>query len=67
MLVGATFKIMHWPYGQALLNAWFTLTLIYMIIGIIYIIKNPELSLIYKIIWIVSFFLGLLAYLIIVT
>lgn len=56
MFVGAMFKIMHWPYGQTLLNSWFLLTLIYIIIGIIHIMKNPELSLIYKIIWIVCFF-----------
>ena len=57
IIIGAIFKIQHYPGGGTLLTTGITISAIYMTIGIYTLYKNKGLSNIQKLSWIICFFL----------
>ena len=57
ILIGAIFKIQHYPGGALFLIIGITISTIYMAIGFYTLYKNKSLSIIQKICWVISFFL----------
>ena len=55
IIIGAMFKIQHWPGGGILLSIGLLTSLIYIIIGLIEIYKTENKSLMEKLFWIIGF------------
>ena len=56
IVIGALWKILHWPpNANLILSVGFILSLIYLIIGIITIIKSVQMKFENKILWVISF------------
>ena len=53
-VVGAMFKIMHWPGASLLLNIGVVLSLVYILIALTNIYKSDK-SIIEKILWLIGF------------
>jgi hypothetical protein len=54
-IIGAMFKIMHWPVASLLLSFGLLISLIYIVIGLMGIYKTENKSLIEKILWLIGF------------
>ena len=55
ILIGAMFKIMHWPGGRFLLSIGLLISLIYIVIGLIEIYKTESKTLFEKLLWLIGF------------
>jgi len=54
-IIGAMFKIMHWPGASLLLSLGLLLSLIYIVIALIEIYKTESKSLVEKVLWLIGF------------
>ena len=54
-ILGILFRIQHYPGGDLLLNTGAVLSFVYIIIGIIKVIKDSSIDLLYKVLWILGF------------
>jgi len=54
-IIGAMFKIMHWPGASLLLSLGLLLSLIYIVIALIEIYKTESKSLVEKVVWLIGF------------
>lgn len=54
-IIGAMFKIMHWPGASLLLSFGLLISLIYIVIALIEIYKTESKSLVEKILWLIGF------------
>jgi len=54
LIIGAMFKIQHWPGGRLLLSIGLLISLIYIVIGLIEIYKTESKSLFEKLSWIIG-------------
>lgn len=56
LIIGALFRIQHWPYGNVLFIAGSVFAMIYIVLAIIEILNSPK-SKKYKILWVIAFIL----------
>jgi predicted membrane channel-forming protein YqfA (hemolysin III family) len=54
-IIGAMFKIMHWPEARLLLSLGLLLSLIYIVIALIEIYKTESKTLVEKVVWLIGF------------
>jgi hypothetical protein len=54
-VIGALFKIQHWPAGSLLISVGLLLCLVYIIIALIQLFESKEKSLLEKLLWLIGF------------
>ena len=54
-IIGALFKIQHWPYASFIMSIGFLINLIYIVIALVEIYKTESKSLIEKFLWLIGF------------
>jgi len=54
-IIGAMFKIMHWPFASFLLTIGLIISLIYVVIALIEIHQTENKTLIEKLLWLIGF------------
>ena len=57
LIIGFLFRIMHWPGGTLLWNISYFLTVAYVIVGVIIVIRNQGKETLEKGLWIIGFLL----------
>lgn len=57
LMIGALFRIMHWPYADLLLGISFVLSLGYILIGLLQVLRSTYWSFIEKFFWTLGFLL----------
>ena len=55
IIIGAMFKIQHWPLASYLISIGLLISLIYIVIGLIDIYKNDSKMLSEKLMWVTGF------------
>ena len=55
LLIGALFKIQHWPYGNNLMTIGYLISIIYVFIGLFEIYKDEDKSIFEKGGWLIGF------------
>ena len=68
IIIGALFKIQHWPLSSLIMSIGLLISLIYIVIGLIDVYKNDNKMLPEKLMWLIGFLMlpmitGLIYYL----